>query len=274
MFARKPALFDFAWHHSYWLQDIATIARDEPWGTSYKVLDLYLKANFEIAQAQNKIFEDKDKNVAFWRAGSLVSQAADPIWLVYKTNSRDAQPWALWRAVEGSPPVDVSTEDYTIRYQPPEYNTTWMVSFDQRTLGHILRDTPNKSRLESIFNPILSNGFNESLIFKVLYGEVQLKHKEGVVIPQWYDGEYQFLMPLHLTQDRTVELTAALHPNPALKRYEIRTLLFPSFSYAYARAVVRSRTNFADWMLLSENDLRHPEDDRGEESTEDREHSE
>jgi hypothetical protein len=107
---------------------------------------------------------------------------------------------------------------------------------------------------------------NDHLAFRAIYGEIQLKRKEEVVLPQWYGGEYQFLMPLFLTQPDRVELTAPLQPDPALKRYVVRTLLLPHFAYAGTRALVKSRANFADWMMLSEDELKAAptEDDEGQ----------
>lgn len=74
-------------------------------------------------------------------------------------------------------------------------------------------------------------------------------------MPQWYHGEYKFLMPLFLTQPDHVELTAALDPDPPMKRYIVRSLLLPHYAYSYARALVKSRASFADWMMLPEADL-------------------
>jgi hypothetical protein len=62
-------------------------------------------------------------------------------------------------------------------------------------------------------------------------------------------------MPLFLTQSERVELTAVLYPDPAMKRYVVKTLLLPWYGYAYARALVKSRASFADWMMLSEDEL-------------------
>ena len=76
-----------------------------------------------------------------------------------------------------------------------------------------------------------------------------------------------FLMPLFLTQSDRVELTAALEPDPTMGRYMVRTLLLPQYAYAYARALVKSRASFADWMMLSEDELNKAgadEDEAGE----------
>jgi hypothetical protein len=38
-------------------------------------------------------------------------------------------------------------------------------------------------------------------------------------------------------------------------QYIVRSLLLPPYAYAYARALVKSRASFADWMMLSEEEL-------------------
>ena len=48
-------------------------------------------------------------------------------------------------------------------------------------------------------------------------------------------------MPLFLTQDEKVELTAAITINNLRKRYEVRSLLLPHYAYAYARTIANSR---------------------------------
>src|SRR5690242_18485313 len=102
MHGRRPALMEFAFHpYPYWLDDVAATIKEEPWGHNKKALELYLRANFEIAQGQSRVYENRDKNVAFWRAGSLVSQASDPVWLVYRKNNRDHPFWSFLRPQVG-----------------------------------------------------------------------------------------------------------------------------------------------------------------------------
>jgi hypothetical protein len=87
-------LYDFGYHrHPAWLQEVAEVAKPEPWGRELKVLELYLRASYEIAKSQSKVYEDKSKNAAFWRPGGLVNVTSDPIWLVYKRNNRDFPRW-------------------------------------------------------------------------------------------------------------------------------------------------------------------------------------
>lgn len=251
-------LFNFAWHPvPKWLEKVAKISKSEPWGKNYKVLELYLRANFEIAKQQSKVYEDPKKNIAFWRAGSLVNLASDPIWLIYKGNKRsDQQPWSFKDVYTGNSPIpDIDAREYHITYGLPEFHSDWPIHFEQPNIEHILRDLENRKRLEDIFRTALKGKFNEHLIFRAIYGEIELKRKEGVVISQWYNGDYQFLMPLYLTQADKVEMTAALQPDPVQCRYTVKTLLLPAYAYAYARTLVKSRASFADWIMLSEEEL-------------------
>jgi len=249
-------LYGFGFHHHpAWLQEVAEIAKPEPWGRELKVLELYLRASFEIAKSQAKVYEDKAKNLAFWRAGNLVNVTSDPVWLVYQRNNRDVPYWQLKKVVTGDAPASQDRAAFTLKFEPPEFDQNWLIHFDQWNITHIMGDSRNQQRLREVFDNALGGRFNEHLIFRAIYGELQLKRKEEVVIPQWYHGDYQFLMPLFLTQSDRVELTAVLRPDPTLKRYVVRTLLLPYFAYAYARAVVKSRTAFADWMMLSNEEL-------------------
>lgn len=233
------------------------MVRDEPWGRENKVLELYLHCNFEIAKSQNKVYQNRDSRTAFWRAGHLVNMTADPVWLVYEPNHQDNPAWKLRDVHIGEPPVAGEDPDkYRITYEPPDFNPSWSIHFAQQSLDHILRESRNRARLESVFRNVFAEGrLNEHVVFRTVFAEIELKRREEVVLPQWYAGDYQFLMPLFLTQGGKVDLTAALRPEPALRRYSIRTLLLPTFAYAYARAIVKSRANFADWMLLDETEL-------------------
>ena len=249
-------LYGFGYHrHPAWLQEVAEVAKPEPWGRELKVLELYLRASFEIAKSQSKVCEDKSKNVAFWRPGGLVNVTSDPIWLIYKRNNRDFPRWQFNKVITGDAPLGQDGRAFALKYEPPEFNQNWLIHFNQWNITHIMGDSRNQDRLLDVFKSALGGKFNEHLIFRAIYGEIQLKRKEEVVIPQWYHGDYQFLMPLFLTQSDKVELTAVLQPDAVLKRYVVKTLLLPYFAYAYARAVVKSRASFADWMMLSEDEL-------------------
>lgn len=249
------ALFDFAYHGQDWLAKIADVAKGEPWGKDLKVLELVLRANFEIAKQQNRVYENPEKGVAFWKPGYMVSKAADQLWLIYEKNKEGRkQKWAFKHVCVGYNPIQepLNAADYQIKYEPKEFNPAWDIFIDQKHLSHILSE--NKPRLESVFGKEMAK--NSHLLFRAIYGEIMLEKKEATtIIPQWYSNEYQFLMPLYLTQSEKVELTAALTIDNIMQRYQLRTLLHPTYAYAYARAVVKSRAQFGAWLTLDDTTL-------------------
>ena len=79
-----------------------------------------MRASFEIAKSQAKVFEDKSKNLAFWRAGSLVNITSDPVWLGYHRNNRDFPYWQLNKIVTGEAPSGQDGAAFTLICEPPE----------------------------------------------------------------------------------------------------------------------------------------------------------
>lgn len=244
------ALFTFANHAPGWLETVHKNLREEKWGKDFKVLELYLRANFEIAKQQGKVFEDETRGTALWRAGHLVTPAMDPVWLVYERNNpRYSQKWNFKNVAIGNSPIDgVSNESNSVKYDPPEFSASWDIyidpySFNEHILGH------HRDRLVSVLGEdVVSNSHR---LFRTIYGEIMLEKKEAAgVLPQWYMNGYNFLMPLFLTEPRKVDLTAALMINETMRRYELKTLLLPSYAYANARSIVKSPVQFASWITL------------------------
>jgi hypothetical protein len=254
-------LFDFA-NHSVprWLEDIAGTAKEEPWGKKYKVLELFLRSNFEIAKQQGKVFEDDAKGIAFWKPGYLVSRTMDPIWIIYEKNTlKTKQKWLYKKVLTGKVPFgDIDPNDYQVRYEFEDFNPQWDIFIDQRNFNHIVNE--NANRLVKVFGGEMAK--NSHLLFRTIYGEVMLAKKEAAtIISQWYANEYQFLMPLYLTQSDKVELTAALSIDRTMKRYQLRTLLFPAYAYAYARSVVKSSSQLGAWITFPEQEINDSEEE-------------
>lgn len=262
---RNVPLFDFANHPvPYWLEEIAAVAKEEPWGKNNKVLELYLRSNFEIAKQQGRVFEDESQGIAFWKPGYLVSRTMDPLWIMYEKNSvKNKQKWQYKKVITGQTPLEgIDSSLYQVKYDLPDFNPQWDIFIDQRNFNHIIGK--NVDRLEKVFGS--ESAKNPYLLFRAIYGEIMLAKKEATtVISQWYGNEYQFLMPLYLTQPDKVELTATLSIDNTMKRYQLRTLLFPSYAYAYARSVVKSRSQFGAWITLSQKDIDEADDDESAE---------
>lgn len=251
--SRNIPLFDFAFHpYPDWLGDIASNTKTEPWGRDKKVLETYLKANFEIARQQDKIVENDSEGYAIWRAGYLVTPSMDPIWLYYEKNTRPNTKWYFKGLRYGSDPLPgISAKTHTVSYEPPEFHADWNIYIDNKSFNHILTD--HKDRLVTIFGDEVKNSHR---LFRTLYGEIMLQQKEAAgVIPQWYMEGYNFLMPLCFSSPEKIDITAALTIDNTMKRYQLRTLLPPHYAYANARAVIKTRSQFASWAIIDETTL-------------------
>jgi len=243
-------LFDFAFHKPDWLKEVATSAKEEPWGNNYSILEIYLKSNFEIAKTQNMIYESPNGDFAIWRIGTLITAAADPIWLYYEKNAqRDKQPWYYKTIKIGySPIAGITSDTFTVKYEPEEFNSQWEIHIEPRTIEHIMNKNANR------LTPIFGSNTTSHRVFRTIYGEIMLEKKEAVgVLPQWYKSEYGFLLPLRLTSPDKVDLSAALSIDRTMKRYQLHTLLPVQYGYATARAVAKSRSQFIPW--VTDDDL-------------------
>lgn len=264
--AHEVPLFSFANHAPGWLDDVASKTFDEPWGKDNKILDIYLRANFEIARQEGKVFENESENLAFWRPGFLVNPIMDPIWLVYEKNDpRYKQKWNFKCVVEGdSPAAEISGKDFVLEYNCPEFDPKWDIYIDTQNQKHFVED--NNERLVNVLGKDAASNAHRS--FRTIFGEVMLERKNAAnIIPQWYNHTYNFLMPLYLTQPDKIDLFAALTIEEAKHRYHLRTLLYPHYAYANARAVVKSRSQFALFSLLKASDLNNaPYTDKNEDS--------
>lgn len=252
----KMKLREFANHNMpHILEELKKSLMTEPWGTNYKILSQYINVNFEIAYSEGKIYEDEEKNIAFWKVGNLVSLAGDPLWFIYEKNTRGTQTWNFKRTYYGVvlPISDTSKliDDYQLQYQTPRFYSSWQFVLEPETVEHIMEE--NKSRLESVFGVELSQ--NGHMLFRTILGELELQKKRSDVMNQWYYGKYQFLMPLYLKSPDKVSLTATLEPLDDTKQYKVRTLLYPEYAYPHVRAVVKNRSAITGWMSVDDAEL-------------------
>lgn len=248
MALRETPLYTFGFHqHPDWLVELERIAKKEPWGKDHKILELYLRANFEIAQSQNKVYISDTE--AYWRAGHLSTETGDPIWIKYRLNNREGkQKWVFDKFAIGLSPIqEISIEDMTVSYNPPDFFPSWSLLITPNSFEHIVDE--HKSRLEAVLGKNACD--NSDFLFKAIYGELELRKKDGDAIPQWYWSQYQFLLPMSITNNKEIQLVATLSPIIESKQYQVRSILPPEYAYAYARAVVKYRTRILGWMELS-----------------------
>ncbi len=250
-------LKDFANHNfNKMLAELSDgILMPEPWGKDHRILSKYINVNFEIAQAQDKVYEDKANGIAFWKVGYLVNQAANPLWFLYEKNNRsDRQYWNFKDYCYGNIPISLAgktVDDFQVTYEEPKFRSAWQFDLTPDAVEHIMET--NNERLVRVFGEKLAQ--NQHMLLRTILGELELQKKKSDVMPQWYHGGYQYLMPLYLTSPNTVDLTATLEPQENSNSYKVRTLLYPEYSYPCIRAVVKNRSALTGWMNISEETL-------------------
>ncbi len=229
----------------------------EPWGKDNKILSTYINVNFEIAFSENRIYQNEEEGVAFWKVGNLVSIAGDPLWFLYENNVRGTQKWNYKKSYYGTlPPISNlmdSADNYQIQYETPFFNSSWQFVLEPKTIEHIM--SSNKDRLKVVFGEDLAE--NSHMLFRTILGELELQKKRSDVMKQWYYEKYQFLMPLYLKSPNEVSLTATLEPITDHKQYKVRTLLYPEYAYPHVRAVVRNRSAITGWMNIEDTKLQY-----------------
>lgn len=250
-------LREFANHNMSKILDELTdgILAKEPWGQNNKILQMYINNNFEIAESENKVYEDRDKGIAFWKVGYLTTEAAEPLWFVYQKNRIPrVQFWDFKDYWYGNTPIELDNktlDDFQITYNYPTFHSSWQLEFRPEAIDHIMID--NKPRLEKVFGDQLAH--NPHMLFRTIMGELELQRRKSDVYSQWYHGTYQFLMPLYLTSSKCVDLTATLEPQEDRRSYNIRTLLYPEFAYPHVRSVVKNRSELIGWMNIKDETL-------------------
>lgn len=249
MIERGTSLYDFAFHHRFWLRDLRRNLREEPWGGDrLRILEIYLIGNFEIAVSQNAVFEDS--HIAFWKAGHLMTPSMDEVWMFYKKNDPGySQPWRFEGVRFGKRPFNtIDTAGCQFSYESLTLHEDWNLYVEPRNLYHILVD--RQERLGSILGKEIAQ--QPHFLFRAIYGELHLQFREaGGILLQWYRGSYSFLAPLYLSQPDAPDLCAALTIDEEGQRYHLRTLLSLEQAYANARSVVLSRSQLPAWATIS-----------------------
>ena len=136
----QVALYTFGNHSPGWLETVHENLKAEPWGKNLKVLELYLRINFEIAKQQQKVYEDDSAGIAIWRAGFLVTPTMDPVWMYYERNNpKYPQKWNFKGVKIGETPlqgITVDISNYSVKYDPPEFKPKWEIYIDPRNFKH------------------------------------------------------------------------------------------------------------------------------------------
>lgn len=255
-------LYDFAYvpNLNGILERIAQLAIQENWGESHSFLRDYCFTNFDLASEQGLIWEDPDKRFAIWRIGTLVTNQGMSLYGYFVRNELENRQDYVLKTVFPSWPNNLviryqpswnSREERIVipdplsapSYGPPPYQGHYAIDINW---GHILLEHPSRLRE-------LLSGLSGRPLELCIFGSVQYSHRlaERLSVPQYYDGRYQWLLPLYITHEnynKSPDLVAPLDSEDYPNTYVVKTVLAPAWAYSKARAIAVNTTQLAPWL--------------------------
>lgn len=252
-FAYVPALNDL-------LARIAQLAMREDWGDNLSFLRDYCFTNFDLASEQGLIWEDVEKRFAIWRIGTLVTNQGMSLYGYFARNDlENRQAYVLktilpswpnnlvirYRSSWSGPEERILIPDppNAPSYDPPPYQSHYAIDINW---GHILLE--HASRLREHLS-----GLSGRPLELCIFGSVQYSHRlaERLKVPQYYDGRYQWLLPLYITHEnyhKAPDLVASLDSEDYPNTYVVKTVLAPEWAYSKARAIALNTAHLSTWL--------------------------
>ncbi len=227
----------FAYIPASVIERLAADALHEEWGLNLFSLEKYLAVHVPWSIQQGRYtFENEQLYVA---AGSLQTRYGTPLFLAFQSNRNpDKQPWALVYAGARISAPEVPLPP-TIPDCPAIPKGAEVVMMHDHILGDnadrvsFLKDTPPVAQMCAVA------------------GAIQWSLNRGLVIPYWYYGRMQTIVPLYLKSRENItqapDLVAPIEVSA--NNLLVRTVLPPHAPYANARVAVHRHDQLPAWML-------------------------
>lgn len=244
-----------AWEQT--LKSLANLAESEDWvganpgdDRPLPILDSYLRYTYQRLVLEGKIAVSDDGSHAAINTGLLTPHAEDIFGLFVKNRVEDAQRWMFLRWTAES--------DRTILQHFPDPPTmaeyvrvAGDLVYDWRrpiklAYEHILVDNLDRFPRDLASQPTRAR---QALDLAVAWATKRAMRNYKTVVPQWYPklgaAGAQFLMPLDLTGDQSVDLALVIS-SVGDTVYRGHTVLTLDMAYTNARLVARPDS---DWLL-------------------------
>jgi len=249
-------LFDFAFcgtpeGFASMLGYLASIAEEEKWSfdeNENTVLFKYVTGTFKRCYAQNKIMYSNDGTFACFNTGLLTKNGDDIVAMFDKNFIPGAQEWHLmgFRSInerqfmntfECSPKIATYTDNYEELYFRPEYPI--VMSTD-----HILDD--NWDRIREVI-PLSKSIVKGLLTSAVEEAKKKICRNMRLVIPQFYNNQIMYLLPIRIPVDDDKYETMALAVElTSTKQYRANTIFTKAMAYEKARLLMKPESN---WLI-------------------------
>lgn len=230
---------------------LASIAEEEKWSFTERqnsILIKYIKGTFKQCYKQGKLLYSKDKTHVCFNTGLLTSNGNDILAIFEKNNKAGAQPWRLksfrdrterfyMEIFDEVPSLATYTDDYEKYYFNPHYEI--IISTD-----HILDD--NWERIHEVVP--LSKSIVKSLMVGVIEEtKKKIKRNLRLVVPQYYNNQIMYLMPLRIPIDDEKYVTMALAVElTSSNQYRANTIFTKETAYEKARLLMKPESN---WLI-------------------------
>jgi hypothetical protein len=227
---------------------LAHDALSEAWGNNSFALKKYLAVHVGWGIEQGRYSFNGNQLVL--AAGSLQTRYGTPLYIIFEPNREEGrQPWALTYAGGR-----VSAPELPL---PPEIPAPPQIMRGAEIVmmhDHILDDNADRVAFLANTPPVAQ--------MCAVSGAIQWSINRGLIVPYWYFGRMQCLVPLYLQSRENIttapDLVAPLEVSPS--NILVRTVLPPHAPYANARVAVRRHDQLPAWML----DCWHAEAERME----------
>ncbi|MBR2870928.1 MAG: DUF3825 domain-containing protein [Clostridia bacterium] len=250
-------LFDYAFcgtkdGYNNMLEYLAKIVEPENWSneeSSVGVLYKYVAGTFKQCYKQNKIIKTDDENYSCFNTGLLTPNGNDVVAIFEKNNKEDSL--LLWRLqsfrditernflniFSKVPELATYTNNYEELYFKPDIQI--VVSTD-----HILDD--NWERIKEVI-PLDKSVVKTLLIGVVEETKKKIKRNMRLVVPQFYNNQIMYLMPIEIpVSDNKKETMALAVELTSTNQYRANTIFTKSMAYEKARLLMKPESN---WLI-------------------------
>ena len=236
------------------IEKLAQIAENETWtfnpNEPNAILVKYIFGTFKRCYAQKKILYSKNDEYCCINTGLLTPNSND-ILCVFEKNNRtgdNAQPWFLKFFADKTerkymdlfthvPPLATYTENYEAFYFNPNYDI--IISSD-----HILDD--NWDRIKTVV-PLSKSIVKPLMLGVVEEAKIKIRRNIRLVIPQYYNNQIMYLIPIRIPIGDDNYVTMALAAElTQTKQYRANTIFTKEMAYEKARLLMKPESN---WLL-------------------------
>lgn len=212
------------------------------------ILNKYILNTFSQCKKQEKVIESDDGNYSCFNTGLLTPNGNDILALFEKNPKENSQPWILkgFRDKCSRDILDIfpTTPDlalYTNKYEELFFNPDVNIVINA---DHILDD--NWERIKDVVP--LSKPIVKTLLIGVIEeAKIRIKRNLRLVVPQYYNNEIMYLVPIRIPigDDKYVTMALAVEKTE-MGLYRANTIFTKEMAYEKARLLMKPESN---WLI-------------------------